>query len=81
MLAGFVARADLGRRAARLASRSRASTARWALAVAALFASAAVLGWRLEHGRARAFEAHAWLGALAVLGAALAAVAGFVLLP
>jgi len=51
------------------------------LGVAALFVSAAVLGWRLEHGRARAFEAHAWLGALAVLGAALAAVAGFVLLP
>jgi len=52
-----------------------------ALAVAALFAAAAVLGRRLELGRAHAREAHAWLGALAVLGAALAAVAGFVLLP
>ena len=51
------------------------------LVVAALFVTAAVLGWRLEHGRTRAFEVHAWLGALAVLGAALAAVAGFVLLP
>ena len=51
------------------------------LTVAALFIGAGVLGWRIEHGRARAFEAHAVLGALAVLGAALAAVAGFVLLP
>ena len=51
------------------------------LAVAALFLAAAVLGRRIERGRASAFEAHAWLGALAVLGAALAAVAGFVLLP
>jgi len=51
------------------------------LAVAALFLAAAVLGRRLDRGRTRAVEAHAWLGALAVLGAALAAVAGFVLLP
>jgi hypothetical protein len=51
------------------------------LAVATLFAAAALVGWRLEHGRSRAFEVHAMLGALAVLGAALAAVAGFVLLP
>lgn len=51
------------------------------LIVATLFASAAVIGRRIEKGRARAFEAHAWLGALAVLVAALAAVAGFVLLP
>jgi len=51
------------------------------LAVATLFAAAALVGRRLERGRSRAFEAHAWLGALAVLGAALAAVAGFVLLP
>ena len=51
------------------------------LAVAALFVAAAVLGRRIERGRASAFEAHAVLGALAVLGAALAAVAGFVLLP
>ena len=51
------------------------------LAVASLFAAAAVLGRRLERGRASARTAHAWLGALAVLGAAVAAVAGFVLLP
>lgn len=51
------------------------------LAVALLFAAAALLGRRLERGRSRAFEAHARLGALAVLGAAIAAVAGFVLLP
>jgi hypothetical protein len=51
------------------------------LAVASLFLGAAVLGRRLERGRTRAFDAHAWLGGLAVLGAALAAVAGFVLLP
>ena len=51
------------------------------LAVATLFAAAALVGRRLEHGRSRAFDAHAWLGALAVMGAALAAVAGFVLLP
>jgi len=51
------------------------------LAVAALFLAAAVLGRRIERGRASAFEAHAWLGALAVLGAALTAIAGFVLLP
>ena len=51
------------------------------LVVAALFLAAAVLGHRIERGHASAFGAHAWLGALAVLGAALAAVAGFVLLP
>jgi hypothetical protein len=51
------------------------------LTVAMLFAGAALVGRRLERGRSRAFQAHAWLGALAVLGAALAAVAGFVLLP
>jgi hypothetical protein len=51
------------------------------LVVAALFVAAALVGRRLERGRSRAFEAHARLGALAVLGAALAAVAGFVLLP
>jgi len=49
--------------------------------VASLFLAAAVLGRRIERGRTSALEAHAWLGALAVLGAALAAVAGFVLLP
>jgi hypothetical protein len=51
------------------------------LLVASLFAATAVVGRRLERGRSRAFEAHARLAALAVLGAALAAVAGFVLLP
>jgi Protein of unknown function (DUF4079) len=49
--------------------------------VAALFTAAAVMGRRLERGRGSARTAHAWLGALAVLGAAVAAVAGFVLLP
>jgi polyferredoxin len=51
------------------------------LVVATLFAAAALIGRRLERGRSRAFQLHALLGALAVLGAALAAVAGFVLLP
>jgi hypothetical protein len=51
------------------------------LAVISLFAAAALLGRRLERGRSRAFEAHARLAALAMLGAAVAAVAGFVLLP
>ena len=51
------------------------------LTVASLFTAAAVMGRRLERGRASARAAHAWLGALAALGAALAAVAGFVLLP
>jgi hypothetical protein len=52
-----------------------------ALAVAALFCAAAALGRRLEQGRSRAFDLHALLGSLAVLLAALAAVAGFSLLP
>jgi hypothetical protein len=52
-----------------------------ALAVLALFGAAAALGRRLEHGRSRAFDVHALLGGLAVLLAALAAVAGFSLLP
>jgi polyferredoxin len=49
--------------------------------VLALFAAAAVRGWRLERGRRDARQAHALFGALAVLGAAVAAIAGFVLLP
>lgn len=49
--------------------------------VAGLFATAAVLGRRLERGRSRARDAHALLGGLAVLLAAVGAVAGFVLLP
>jgi hypothetical protein len=51
------------------------------LLVAALFAAAAVLGHRIEEGRSRAFDVHAACGAAAVLLGALAAVAGFVLLP
>lgn len=45
-----------------------------------LFVATAVIGWRLEHGASRAFEVHALLATLAVLVAALASVAGFVLL-
>lgn len=48
---------------------------------ASLFVGAAVLGNRLEHGRTRAFDAHALLGLLAMLVAVVAGVAGFVLLP
>ena len=51
------------------------------LLVAGLFTAAFVLGRRLERGRSRAFDAHALLGTLAVLAAALTAIAGFVLLP
>ena len=47
----------------------------------ALIGSAAWLGWRLEHGRSRAFDAHALLGLAACLIAGLATIAGFVLLP
>lgn len=52
-----------------------------ALAVAVLFTSAAVVGHRIEEGHSRAFDVHAVLGGLAVLLAAVAAVAGFSLLP
>jgi hypothetical protein len=51
------------------------------LAVAGLFVAAAVVGHRIEEGKSRAFDAHALLGGLALLSAAVAAVAGFVLLP
>ena len=51
------------------------------LVVAALFAAAAILGRRLEHGRSRPYDAHALLGLLAMLAAVIASVAGFVLLP
>jgi hypothetical protein len=51
------------------------------LLVAGLFAAAFVLGRWLEQGRSRSFDVHGWLGLLAVLGAALTAIAGFVLLP
>lgn len=49
--------------------------------VLALFAAAAAHGWRLERGRGGSGQAHALLGAFAMLGALVAAVAGFVLLP
>jgi hypothetical protein len=51
------------------------------VAVAALFAGAAWLGHRIAQGRSRARDLHALLGGLGVLFAALAAVAGFALLP
>ena len=49
--------------------------------VAALFGAAAWLGHRIAHGRSHARDLHALFGGLGVLLAALAAVAGFVLLP
>jgi hypothetical protein len=51
------------------------------LVAAALFVAAALHGRRLERGRASARGAHALFGALALLVAAVAAMAGFVLLP
>lgn len=48
---------------------------------ALLFVAAAVIGHRIEEGRSRAFEAHALAGGLAFLAAAVAAIAGFDLLP
>jgi uncharacterized membrane protein YedE/YeeE len=51
------------------------------LAAALAFAAAAVAGRRLERGQASAREAHALLAAGGVLAAAVAAIAGFVLLP
>jgi hypothetical protein len=46
-----------------------------------LFGLTASHGWHLEHGRGGSRQAHALLGALAMLGALVAAMAGFVLLP
>jgi hypothetical protein len=46
-----------------------------------LFLAAAVLGWRMENRRGRPVDAHALLAGLAVLAAAVAVVAGMVLLP
>jgi len=46
-----------------------------------LFVAAAAIGRNLERGRGRAVEAHAITAGLAVLAAAVAAIAGFVLLP
>jgi len=51
------------------------------VAVAALFASAAWLGHQIAQGRSHARDLHALLGGLGMLFAALAAVAGFILLP
>jgi hypothetical protein len=51
------------------------------LSVAGLFVAAAVVGHRIEEGKSRAFDIHAALGGLALLFAAVAAIAGFVLLP
>ena len=51
------------------------------LLAAGLFTAAAVLGRRLEKHRTRSYDVHAVLGGLAVLAAAVAAVAGFILLP
>jgi hypothetical protein len=48
---------------------------------AALFLAVAFLGWRLERRRGRPVDAHAALAGLAVLAAAVAVVAGLVLLP
>ncbi len=48
---------------------------------AALFLAAAILGRRLERHRGRPVDAHAILASLAVLAAAVAVVAGLVLLP
>jgi hypothetical protein len=47
----------------------------------ALFLAVAFLGWRLEQRRGRPVDAHATLAGLAVLVAAVAMVAGLVLLP
>lgn len=46
-----------------------------------LFVATGVLGWRLEHGRSRARDAHALVGLLALLAAIAAFGTGLVLLP
>jgi uncharacterized membrane protein len=51
------------------------------LGVVGLFVAAAVVGHRVEEGKSRAFDTHAMLGGLALLAAAIAAAAGFALLP
>lgn len=51
------------------------------VAAASLFIAAAVVGHRIEEGGSKAFDVHALLGGVALLLGALAAVAGFVLLP
>lgn len=49
--------------------------------VVILFIATAIVGRKLEHGERSVLELHAKLGILAVLAAAMAAVAGFILLP
>jgi hypothetical protein len=51
------------------------------VAVATLFAAAALVGRRIETAGSRSLDLHASLGLLAVLLGAVAAVAGFVILP
>jgi hypothetical protein len=51
------------------------------LAAALLFGTVAWLGHRLQAGRGGRPDTHGWLALLALLMGALAAVAGFVLLP
>jgi hypothetical protein len=51
------------------------------IVAAGLFVAAAAIGHRIEEGKSRPFDTHALLGGLAVLAAAVAMVAGFVLLP
>ena len=48
---------------------------------ALLFLAAGVAGRRLECGRSRAFDAHAWLGLAALAAGALTFATGFDLLP
>jgi hypothetical protein len=47
----------------------------------ALFVATGILGWRLEHGRSRARDAHALVAVLALLAAVAAFGTGLVLLP
>jgi hypothetical protein len=51
------------------------------LTAAVLFGTAAWIGNRILKAQSRAVEAHGWVGLAAALTAALASVAGFVLLP
>lgn len=52
-----------------------------ASAALALFVATGILGWRLEHGRSRARDAHALAALLALLAAIAAFGTGLVLLP
>ena len=51
------------------------------LVAVALFLATGLLGRRMERGRGRPLDAHAWLAMLALLAAGLAAVTGIALLP